>query len=285
MIEPLAAALEYAGRGWPCYPVERGGKRPLLREWPTAASTDPEQLIAWWTRWPDANLAIVTGGRSAVVGIDLDDDDVGGDAYGALLVVHGSPGSMAHPDGAAIRTGREGGGWRLLFRIPDGVTIRKGVLTPGVEFMGDGGSAIMPPSVHPSGRRYVWRDPIPADGLPELAPAWVELLSPSPVDRARIPAPAPEDFDGIGTRYGKAALQGECVRLAAAEVGTRNDALNTAAFAVGSLSAAGHLHLERAMAELVRVALGIGLLEAEIKVTVESGLRAGLAKPRRERAA
>ena len=207
-------------------------------------------------------------------------DDVGGEAYGWLLSDHGAPGSAGRPDGASIRTGRERGGWRLLLRIPPGAVIRKGVLAEGVEFMGDGGSAIMPPSRHVTGRRYTWADTIPPDGLPELAPAWVTLMAPRPAPTTSRAPVSPADFEGIGTPYGMAALRDEVELLAAAEKGTRNHRLNRAAFAVGSLAAAGHLDLEQAIAEVCRVAKAIGLGDEEIRATAKSGAEAGMRSPR-----
>ena len=292
----LDSALDYAGRGWPVFPVHgilgdggcscgredcaKPGKHPHVKDWRNAASTDPDVIRSWWARWPEANVAIVTGSRSGVVAIDLDDDDVGGEAYGWLLSDHGAPGSAGRPDGASIRTGRERGGWRLLLRIPPGAVIRKGVLAEGVEFMGDGGSAIMPPSRHVTGRRYTWADTIPPDGLPELAPAWVTLMAPRPAPTTSRAPVSPADFEGIGTPYGMAALRDEVELLAAAEKGTRNHRLNRAAFAVGSLAAAGHLDLEQAIAEVCRVAKAIGLGDEEIRATAKSGAEAGMRSPR-----
>lgn len=286
MVSLLDAAREYAERGWPVFPVRTDiAKKPHIKEWPTAASTDPDQIARWWKRWPEANVAIVTGARSGVVAIDLDGDEVGGDAYGALICEQGSPGPDWCTDGASMRTGRDEGGWRLLFRIPEGVTIRKGLLAPGVEFMGNGGSATMPPSLHASGRRYVWRDEVPPRGLPELAPKWVALMAPPVESRRPVTLPARASFEGGGTSYGLAALRGELERLAGAAEGTRNHTLNTAAFAVGSLAAAGHLDLSLATQALAEVAIEIGLGRDEATQTLESGLRAGLQNPRPERAA
>jgi putative DNA primase/helicase len=277
----LEAALAYAVRGWPVYPVEVGGKRPLIKDWPNAASTDTNQLRSWWQRWPEANVAIVTGARSGVVSLDLDDDAVGGDNYGRLLLEHGAPGSAVRPDGAIIRTGRAGGGWRLLFALPPGAEVRKGTIAPGVEFAGDGGSAIMPPSRHPTGRLYVWRED-PPDELPDLATAWVALMAPPRRVAPVVPtAPRPAEFiGGLGTAYGNAALRSELEGLASTEEGGRNETLYSAAFSIGSLAAAGHLDTERAIEELVRVALDIGLELPEIKATVRSGLEAGHRNPR-----
>ncbi|THJ23657.1 bifunctional DNA primase/polymerase, partial [Candidatus Frankia alpina] len=78
------AAWYYAGLGWPVIPiappdaaVARPGKQPLVRDWPAAASTSPQQIQAWWERWPDANVGIVTGRRSGLGILDLDVDKGG----------------------------------------------------------------------------------------------------------------------------------------------------------------------------------------------------------------
>lgn len=281
MTPTLDAALDYAARGWPAFPVgsAEDRKRPRIRDWPNAASTDAEELRDWFTRWPEAGVAIVTGYRSGLIAIDLDDDDVGGDAYGALLLEHGAPGSAYRPDGAIIRTGRNGGGWRLLFALPAGVSIRKGSLASGVEYMGEGGSAIMPPSRHPSGRLYVWRED-PPDELPRLAPAWVALMT-RPARAAQPPsAPTPARLDGTGTPYGLAGLRAELERIANAQVGERNHVLNRAAFAIGALVASGHLEAESAIAQIAQAGLDVGLSADEVRATVRSGVQAGMANPR-----
>src|SRR5262249_22814115 len=40
----------------------RGTKKPAIRRWPDLATTDPEWVGKWWTRWPDANVGIHTRG-------------------------------------------------------------------------------------------------------------------------------------------------------------------------------------------------------------------------------
>jgi len=54
-------ALEYAGRGWPVFPCRPGRKEPATRHGFLDATTDPDQIRAWWRRDPAANLAIATG--------------------------------------------------------------------------------------------------------------------------------------------------------------------------------------------------------------------------------
>src|SRR5262245_50362051 len=53
----LAAALQYAGRGWREIPC-RSDKVSRIRNWQVAASCDPETIITWWTQWPNAWIAL-----------------------------------------------------------------------------------------------------------------------------------------------------------------------------------------------------------------------------------
>ena len=79
----LDAALGYAARGIPVYPVhwprhipggaslacscprgaacDRPAKHPLLRHGVKEATTDPDRIGRWWQRWPQANLGLATG--------------------------------------------------------------------------------------------------------------------------------------------------------------------------------------------------------------------------------
>src|SRR2546423_1915388 len=69
--EKMKAALNYAAQGWPVFSVHsvRGGvctcqdrdcksagKHPRTVHGLHDATTDAEQIVEWWTRWPDANI-------------------------------------------------------------------------------------------------------------------------------------------------------------------------------------------------------------------------------------
>lgn len=79
ILSPLGeAALAAAEIGWPVFPCVPRGKRPLAAAAPHGlkdATTDPRRLCAWWTRWPDANLAVACGAPGPDV---LDIDTKGG---------------------------------------------------------------------------------------------------------------------------------------------------------------------------------------------------------------
>lgn len=274
------AALAYAARGWHVFPLEPRGKRPaasLAQHGLTDATDDLDRVRAWWGKAPESNVAVTTGTRSGLLVIDLDGERAE-DSYASLLVAHGAPGREHHPDGAVVRTGS---GWHLYLGLPAGLSIRNSAsrLGPGIDVRGDGGYVVAPPSVHPSGRVYIWRDHVPEGGLPTLSPRWGELLAP-PAPRSPIPAAPPPADLARAERYGLAALRAELDALAAVEPGGRNDALNSASFSVGQLIASGCLGYDHAVGELARVGTEIGLGPSEVEATIRSGIEAGGRHPR-----
>lgn len=64
------AALAYAARGWPIFPV-RSDKTPYTKNGVLDATTNPEQIEIWWNMWPDANIGLDVGGAGMMV-LDLD---------------------------------------------------------------------------------------------------------------------------------------------------------------------------------------------------------------------
>ena len=69
----LVAAIDYAKRGWSVIPVEPHGKQPLVA-WRRFQSeiASIATVSAWFDRWPQANVAIVTGRLSGLVVLDVD---------------------------------------------------------------------------------------------------------------------------------------------------------------------------------------------------------------------
>jgi Bifunctional DNA primase/polymerase, N-terminal len=286
----------YAACGYPVVPMHtahpRGGcscpagsgcseagKHPRLAAWPRLASSDPATVRGWWRRWPDANLALVTGRRFDV--LDLD----GTEGVEAFRTVIGRD-PLEHP-GPIAHSG--GGGWHLLY-APTGVGNRVRLLQ-GVDWRGQGGLIVAAPSRHASGGRYRWQRPLTAT-LPEVPEGLRRLLAPPPVTRTTLP-PAPKAAssstgNGRAGRYAQAALQREAARVRAAAPGSCNDTLNRAAFSLGQLVAAGLLDADQVHQVLLTAALqapatGHADRERKAKATIASGLRGGAAKPRRRR--
>ena len=91
------AALDYAARGWPVFPVwwALGGrcacgnpdcphpaKHPIGKLAPkgrNSATTNSETIKKWWMDYPEANIGIPTGPESGLVVVDVDPRN-GGDA-------------------------------------------------------------------------------------------------------------------------------------------------------------------------------------------------------------
>jgi hypothetical protein len=141
------AALWYARRfGWPIFPLRPGTKEPFKDLGVYHATSDLGQIRAWWQRWPNANIGLHCGGANLLA---LDADE-----YKAAYA--GSGLSSADQETVTSLTGS--GGTHLLYAMPDGARLGNatGKLPPGVDIRGWGGYIVLPPSLHPSGRRYAW---------------------------------------------------------------------------------------------------------------------------------
>ncbi|HPQ44627.1 MAG TPA: bifunctional DNA primase/polymerase [Syntrophales bacterium] len=155
--ELLEAALEYARWGHSVIPIKpdfdpvekKALKKPFIawKEFQERRAT-PEEIETWWKKWPDAMIGIVTGTISGLFVIDC--DTMGGyDAIQKLL-----PDALLFP---MARTPR--GGRHLYFYFPEGsdLTVAAGIM-PGVDFRGEGGYIIAPPSVNAEGKGYAWQE-------------------------------------------------------------------------------------------------------------------------------
>ena len=71
---PLEWALHYANDlGWKVFPCSQGSKKPIASSRGCLdATTDTEQIRAWWTQNPNYNVAIATGSASGIGVIDID---------------------------------------------------------------------------------------------------------------------------------------------------------------------------------------------------------------------
>ena len=183
----LDAALAYAARGWhifPCYtPRPDGrcdcgtpdcddvGKHPRTAHGFKDATTDEATIRAWWKRWPHANIGAAAGVKSGFDAADPDGEE-GLDDLAKLEATHG-----ALPDTPTSITG--GGGKHLLFKHAPGKknTVKADGLS--IDLRTTGGYVILPPSLHKSGRRYMWEATAHPDDLP-LAdmPAWLRAIFP-----------------------------------------------------------------------------------------------------------
>ena len=196
----LQAALDYAARGWSVVPLHvplavdkcscgkrtcaSSGKHPRTKNGLSDGSLDPDVLRGWWTRWPDANIGILTGRRSGgLVVVDVDNDRGGDDNIRDLAERHGNL-----PETGISLTGH---GMHVLFISADDVSNSVDRIARGVDVRGEGGYFVAPPSLHFSGRRYEWEgssDPFAEDGAVPIArlPQW---LAEAASNRNKVPIP------------------------------------------------------------------------------------------------
>ncbi len=154
------SALALAASVYHVFPCRVRGKEPLTEHGLKDATTDPDTIHAWLSRWPNANIGIACG-PSGVVVIDIDSDE-------AVKIIK----KMGLPRGPQVRTSQ---GWHIYTAADPArpLASRVGIL-PGVDIRAQGGYVIAPPSVHPSGKRYEWA---PGHSLRDLAlpsaPEWL----------------------------------------------------------------------------------------------------------------
>lgn len=254
----LSLAEAAISLGLPVFPCT-ANKAPLTARGFLDATTDPDKIIASFSRPGAALIGVPTGAASGIAVVDVDVKD---DAPGMAWLED-------HPELPQTRThATRSGGWHLVFRHVAGIRNSAGRIAPGVDVRGDGGYVIYPPSPG-----YAVADEADAAEMPDwLASAC--LPSPKPATPYRTTR------DIIPDRYAEAALAGECEAVARAPEGTRNHTLNVAAVKLGSLVASGALSRSTVESELTAAARAAGLTPLETEKTIKSGLEFGRRQPR-----
>lgn len=139
----LDAALRYASWGWLVFPLMPHSKTPATRRGLYAATTDHDQIRAWWTRKPDCNIGLPAGHQFDVIDIDLPH---GLNAYLELATTN----LQAHGQVATASGGIH------LYTLPTGHKNTVGKTT-GIDYRGLGGYVVAPPStLGPRGRSWSW---------------------------------------------------------------------------------------------------------------------------------
>lgn len=134
-------------------------------------------IQGWLDVWPDANIGVAFGRKAGVIDVEVDPRN-----NGELSLKHleGLLGKL--PITRRFKSG--GGGFHYIFIYPGEKRLRKathvgkdllGTDTTGVDVISDGGMAIVPPSLHVSGKHYVWENPDMA--IAQLPIKWVNYLA------------------------------------------------------------------------------------------------------------
>ncbi len=241
------------------------------------ASDDIAMIDLWVEQWPKAGFAVACGPSNLLV-LDIDrHGDV--DGVDACLRLQDRFGKL--PVSPLQQTG--GGGFQLFFAMSAEVALGNSCskLGPGLDTRGKGGMAIIPPSVHPSGKAYRWKaDREPWTMPPAELPTWmIDLLRHR--DEPSHPQPNHAPMSDVSrTNYSARALMAELEHLRQAKQGERNHVLNRVSFTLGQLAAIGFLAEDATLTLIAGAALSIGLPEREIARTMRSGWERGLSQPR-----
>ena len=300
----LGAALALAERGFAVFPLRPGSKVPAVRgDWEGLAVAEPQRLLE--IGWPAGGNIGIACGPSGLFVLDLDiakdpgpapDAEAGriggsGDHFGAdeptdgVAVLRELAAGRPIPETFTVTT--PSGGTHLYFKAPAALRLRNTVarLGPLIDTRAAGGYVVGPGSVI-HGRRYEVVVDVPIAPVPRwivrelIAKSRAELppMPPAPVGRSDVAGARPAG--AAAAAYGAAALRNEVERVLAARVGTRNDTLNRAAYALGRLIGAGILDRDLAASELFHAARRAGLSARESSSTLASGLGAGISRPR-----
>jgi hypothetical protein len=170
-MEILDAALEYLDRGWAVIPISPDTKKPLVK-WGHYIDQNimptEQEAYEWFDRWPNANIALLTGEMTGLVVVDCDNE-------GAVKEAR-DLGLTRTP--VSVRTKK---GWHYYFEFPKGSDWIKNRVgsdgnskewprVDGLDLRGSKGYVLAPPS-----KNYEWRvahgndfDDIPTYAAPKL---------------------------------------------------------------------------------------------------------------------
>jgi len=140
-----ASALYYVRHGLPVFPLKPNSKEPLPGSRGFLDATlNEEQVVRWWAARPEPNVGVPTGVLFDVVDID------GWEGHLAITVNRVEfPGLLGR-----VRTVKNGG-WHYL--LPPAGRRNTQRMLPSVDYRGEGGYVVAPPS-RINGRRYRWVD-------------------------------------------------------------------------------------------------------------------------------
>lgn len=267
----LRAALTYAERHWPVFPLVPNDKIPLISKEDGGhgcldATCDAGTILDWWGRYPDANIGLATGADSGFWVLDCDRHDAASDGIAALLDLEKINGTLP----LTLVQETPSGGTHHAFRLADIDIGNRAGIAPGLDTRGTGGYIVAEPSMY-GGKQYKWRRDVTTLST---APAWLEKLVTKQKEVVQL-----RESKHIDT-YVNSAFVRVLAELTNARPGMRNDALNRAAFSLGNFVGAGSLGYDQCEAALRSAAASVGLQDSEASRTIKSGLESGIRDPR-----
>ena len=144
----IEAAMKYHEKGMCVFPVNPNTKQPLVA-WKKYQTERPsvDQIHKWFDKTSNG-IAIVTGKISNTFVVDFDRYKPGFSEETALTLI---PDTVVAPTVKTMHDGRH-----MYFRNPDiNISIKSGI-APGIDYRGEGGYVLAPPSKNAVGSEYTW---------------------------------------------------------------------------------------------------------------------------------
>ena len=229
-----------------------GRKIPLISDWESKASNDPEQHRQWIEQFGERIKLWALPAK--VNGLFILDIDVKGKSNGfEYLKSQG----IQLPNTAHQWTGS--GGMHLFFQDDPALNLRNTVNPDiGIDSRAGGG--------------FVWLYQ-PNFNLPVLPiPEWVKGIVKKPINHVE---PGQQNLVVLDPTLAQQQFWSAIELVKSAQEGERNASLNKAAYLIGKLVQGGGMPYEFAYAELTKAAQSIGLEPFEIQATSLSGLKGG----------
>lgn len=161
----LEWALYYQSIGLSIIPTGKN-KRPLVGWSPYQdRCATVEEIKEWWSKWPDANPAMVTGKVSGVVALDLDKKH------------NRTSSEFTIPPTASAKSGN--GGEHFFFKYPADISVKSGsaIIGDGVDCRGNGGYILLSPSINEVGGKYEWLVPLESKEVLAEMPDWFKKMT------------------------------------------------------------------------------------------------------------
>ncbi|MBT2483113.1 MULTISPECIES: bifunctional DNA primase/polymerase [unclassified Microbacterium] len=252
-----AAARVFAAAGVPVFPCMPGGKRPLTAHGFYDATTDPGQLAEWWNKRPGANIGVPTGAASGVVVVDV---DVHGPVNGFEAFDHADRAGLV--DGWQFLVSSPSGGMHAYYPAAPGQAQRSWqAARVGIDFRGDGGYIVVPPSqVTAGGTSNGYR-------VRHINPGAAHTLDSDGLRDFLDPRPAPRRPVGGVTR------EADVSRLAAWVANRGEGERNRGLFWAACRLAENNVPATDALDALTAAARHAGLSQREVTTTVRSAYR------------
>jgi archaellum biogenesis ATPase FlaH len=157
----LKMALAYHDKGFSVLALTPKNKMPIMSEWQKycAIRSTREEIEAWWTTTPNANIGIACGPANSRFLFVVDQDVLKDENKKPILNEDGSFKQKGDISGCppTVTQTSGSGGKQLFYWAPKGYEVKNyGGIRHLVDIRGIGGQVVVPPSIHPNGNEYAW---------------------------------------------------------------------------------------------------------------------------------